>query len=46
MTDQEENHNTEQESKPFRAYPLNRFIAILFVLGMYVFIFLKILFLE
>jgi hypothetical protein len=46
MTDQEENQNWEPESRPSTNNNLNRVVAILFVLGIYVLIFLKILFLE
>lgn len=46
MTDEEENQNEVSESKPFSGKNLNRILAILFVLGVYVIIFLKILFLE
>lgn len=47
MTDEEENQNDEQqEYKPFSGIALNRLVAILFVLGVYLIIFLKILVLE
>lgn len=45
MTDEEDDQNPEPEYKLF-ANNLNRIVAILFVLGIYIFIFLKILFIE
>ena len=47
MTDEEENQNEEpQENNTFSGIALNRALAILFVLGIYLIIFLKILVLE
>ena len=46
MTDEEEDQNEIVESKPFSGKNLNRVLAILFVLGLYAIIFLKILVLE
>lgn len=48
MTEEEEdeNQNEAPEYKPFSANNLNRILAILFVLGIYLIIFLKILVLE
>ena len=46
MTDEGENPNEASEPKPFSGKNLNRILAILFVLGVYLIIFLKILFLE
>ena len=47
MNDEEEPHYEETpENKSFSAIALNRLLAILFVLGIYLIIFLKMLFLE
>ncbi|MGC1241303.1 MAG: hypothetical protein WA874_06935 [Chryseosolibacter sp.] len=46
MTEEEENENEVPEYKPFSANNLNRILAILFVVGIYVIIFLKILVLD
>jgi hypothetical protein len=48
MTEEEEdeNQNEAPEHKPFSANNLNRILAILFVLGIYLIIFLKILVLD
>lgn len=47
MTDEEENQNDgQQEYRSFSGIALNRLVAILFVLGVYLIIFLKILVLE
>lgn len=46
MTEEEENLNAEQKSNPFISKGLNKAIAILFVLGIFFIIFLKILFIE
>jgi len=46
MTDEEEDLNEAAEPKPFNGNNLNRIVAILFVLGIYLIIFLKILVLE
>ena len=49
MTDEEENiieSSEPSEPKPFSGQNLNRIVAILFVLGIYLIIFLKILVLE
>ena len=46
MTDEEQNHNEAPETKPFSGKNLNRILAILFVLAVYLLIFLKIVVLE
>ena len=47
MNDEEEQHYEEtSEKKSFSAIALNRIVAILFVLGLYLIIFLKMLVLE
>lgn len=48
MSEDEENHNEESEvsQKLANNNNLNRIVAILFVVGIYVFIFLKMLFLK
>ncbi len=46
MTEETENGNEEKDYKPFTDKSLNKAVAILFVLAIYVVIFLKILFLE
>ena len=48
MTDEEEEENQIEasEPKPFSGHNLNRIIAILFVLGIHLIIFLKMLVLE
>ena len=46
MTYQDDDQNPEQEYRRFNGKELNRIVAILFVMSIYVFIFLKILFLE
>jgi hypothetical protein len=46
MTDEEESQDEQVEEKPFSGQNLNRIVAILFVLGIYLIIFLKILILE
>ncbi|MEX2230988.1 MAG: hypothetical protein WD824_02415 [Cyclobacteriaceae bacterium] len=46
MIDEEEHQNETSEYKPFSGRNLNRILAILFVLGIYAIIFLKLLFLE
>lgn len=48
MTEEEDddNQNEAPEYKPFSANNLNRILAILFVLGIYMIIFLKILVLD
>lgn len=46
MIDEEENQNEATEHKTFSWESLNRVVAILFVLGLYLIIFLKILVLD
>lgn len=47
MKDEEDHQNEETpEYKPFSGMALNRVVAILFVLGLYLIIFLKILVLD
>ena len=49
MTEEEENPiemSEASEPKPFSGHNLNRIVAILFVVGIYLIIFLKILVLE
>jgi hypothetical protein len=46
MTEEEENQIETSEPKPFSGHNLNRILAILFVLGIHLIIFLKILVLE
>ena len=46
MTEEEDYQNEEPDHKTFSGLALNRVIAILFVLGIYLIIFLKILVLE
>jgi hypothetical protein len=46
MTEEQENRTDEQEQKPFTHKSLNKALAILFVLGLYLIIFLKILFIK
>jgi hypothetical protein len=46
MNEEEENQQSESQYKPFSVRNLNRIVAILFVLGIYAIIFLKILFLD
>jgi hypothetical protein len=45
MIEEPENHTEENEAKPF-AQGINKALAILFVLAIYLVIFLKILFIE
>lgn len=44
--DEDENQLEAPEDKPFSGHNLNRILAILFVLGIYLIIFLKILVLD
>ena len=46
MIDEEENQSEAEETKSFSGLALNRIVTILFVLGIYLIIFLKILVLE
>lgn len=46
MTDEDQNHEEVSEYGSFSFKKLNRILAILFVLGIYAIIFLKILVLE
>lgn len=46
MIDEEENQDESEKSNPFSLVNLNRILAILFVLGIYLIIYLKILVLE
>ena len=46
MIEEDENQIETSEPKPFSGQNLNRILAILFVLGIYLIIFLKILVLE
>jgi hypothetical protein len=46
MMIEEENHNEDSSQKPTTIKGLNKALAILFVLGIYLVIFLKILFLD
>ena len=46
MMTEEENQSDDSSRKPITTEGLNKGIAILFVLGIYVVIFLKILFIE
>ena len=46
MTEEQENRTDEQEHKPITDKGLNKALAVLFVLGLYLVIFLKILFIK
>ena len=46
MIDEEDNQIETSEPKPFSGHNLNRIVAILFVLGIHLIIFLKLLVLE